>query len=319
MLVAFLSGIILWVVTKDKKNLLICFASVAAVLAMSADILFLRKGAGSNIVSLDLFNGFRSSLNFLFNAGISMGYSPLNFILYVAAAFGVRVFGFCLIKDLFVKKPDPVILYLVIFGIAGFILSELTRIVVVSSSSINNSVWFSLQALMGEWLLLANFLLGIRQYKKTFFAFIFFIILLSYPATVQFLTLRFNSNYTTYGPQEIEVIRYLEKTPVDSIVLFPPNRKRPSLAANFAGRQSVYSFYHSFVSQTKGQIEANNRLNDLDLFFESDDLNNIPLVLRKYKANYVYAPSGYAKRLDKNPILEPAIINSKYVLYKVNI
>lgn len=315
---AFLTGITSWVFMKNKKSLLLCFASAATLLTMSAEILLLRKGTG-NVVGLDLLNGFRYSLNILSNAGIAMDYSPLNFIFFVAAAFGIKIFGFYVIKDFFVKNLDPVIIFLVIFSISGFFLSEIVYIGSTSTGLVNNSVWFSIQSLMGAWLLLSNFLLRIGQSQKKLFVFITIIILLSFPSTVQFLTLRFKSNYYTFGSQEVEVIRYLEKTPPDSIILFPPNIKTPSLAANFAGRQSIYSYYHSFVSQTKGQTEANNRLKDLAVFFKSDDPQKMPLILRKYKVNYVYAPLEYADRLDKSPILKPAIKNSKYVVYKVNI
>jgi hypothetical protein len=317
MSVAFITGLISWVYTKDKRNLLMCIVSAATLLVMCAEVIYLRQGTG-NIVTVDLFNGFRRSLKFLNNAGIIMDNSLVSFIIYVAAVFGIRLLGFYVIRDFFTKNINPVMIFLVIFSISGFVLAETVNIGAASGSNVNNSSWFALQSLMGAWFLLSNYLLNIRQSRKRLFV-AMAIVLLSFPATFQFLSLRDSSSYDTFDSQEIEVIKYLEETPSDSVILFPPNFKGPSLAANFAGRQSVYSYYHSFVSHRKGLAEANDRLKDIALFFKSDDLNIMPLILEKYKVNYVYAPSDYAERLDRTPGLEPAVKNSRYVAYKVDL
>jgi len=319
--VAFLTGIASVVLMKDKKKgMLLCVVSALTILLIALDIILFRGGTGNNILYIDLFNHFRDSLKYFGITDRSWFLYLLIFPIYTLATFGVRIFGFYALKDAFDKEHfNPVFVFLTIFVISGFLLSDMIFLGsgVHSSFRINNAIWFSVQSLMGGWLLLSYFLLKIRHDRKRFLGIIALIILFSAPSTVQFFTLRFDHNYYTVNSDAVEVTKYLDTTPPGSIVLHPLNYNGPSLASNLACRPSVLNLFRSFVTQNIEQIEVENRLKDVMLFFSRNKVINRSSIFRKYKVDYVYAPLSYVDILDTEPMLSQVLKNREYVIYRV--
>jgi len=316
--VTFLTGIFIILLMKDRnRGLILCGISALTALAMAVDLIFLRKETGNLIFTIDLLNGLHLSMKLLNGYGVRIKSLPLSIIAYIVGTLGIRILGFYTIKEVFTKKKDPLILFLLIFVISGLLFSEIFYLGPEEKWLLNEANWFANQSLMGALFLLSYFLKSVNLPRKWFSTLIIVLILFSFPSTIQFLSIRFDSHYYTYDHNAVEVIKYLEQTPPDSVIMHPPNIGRPSLSANFAGRQSIYSYYHSFISRIKGKGEAKKRLEDLALFFRSGDLKNMPYILKKYKVNYVYAPLDYASRLDREPLLEQVLKNDAYVVYKV--
>jgi hypothetical protein len=220
------------------------------------------------------------------------------------------------------KKPgndnrfDFFVFLLTIFTLSGFFFSEIV-FMGIKSGQINNAEWFAVQALIGSWLLLSLFLLRTKTLQKTVFL-SFAVVLISFPTTIQYLTVRYSDRYYTVGPHALDVITFFETVPSEAVILAPPNFREPSLATNFAGKTSVYSVFHSFVSQRLGQDEVRRRINDFTLFFKGDDQTTKTAILEKYNVSYVYAPIKYRESLEHNITLIPVLRNEEYVVYKVS-
>lgn len=316
---AFLTGIASVVFMKDrKKGMLLCVVSALTALAIVINITLFRGGTGNDIISFDLFNSFYRSLKNLGISEMSWVFYPMIFLVYILATFGIRALGFYSLKDVIGRKSfDPIIVFLTIFAISGFLLAQVLYIG-LPSGDINNAGWFSSQSLMGAWLLLSYFLLRLLHYKKGFLGVMVLVILLSAPTTVQFLTLRFDNNYYNVEPDAIEVVNYLETTPPESVILHFPNYMGPSLASNLAGRSSVINIFRSFTTYGIGMTEERNRLRYVELFFNPSNVINRSFILKQYKVDYVYAPLPYATILDNEPMLIQVLKNKAYVLYKVS-
>lgn len=317
---AFLTGIASVVLMKDKKKgKILCVFSALTIFAIAFDAILFKGNAGNNILSIDPFNRFKDSLTKLGFFNLPWLLYFLFFPIYILITFGVRALGFYILKDVFkVKNFDSVVVFLIIFIVSGFLLSEF---IYLGSPSyrINNAVWFSVQSLMAAWLLLSYFLLSLRNNKKKLWGLLIVIILLSAPATVQFLTLRYDNKYYPIGPNEMEIVNYLQTTQPRSVILHHLNKlnDQPSLASNFAGRQSVINLFRSFVGDWVGVKEKNNRINDAVSFFTESNANR-SFILKQYKVDYVYAPSNFAIFLDNEPMLIKIMKNSEYVLYRVD-
>lgn len=317
---AFLTGIISIVLMKDKKRgLLFCAISTLAAFAMIIDIKFFRRSTGNIIFDINLFNNFQKSLGKIGVLALPWLFLPLAFFLYILATFGVRIIGFWHLKDIFRKKLfDSIGVFLLVFIILGFLMSETIFLGSYLGNKINNAGWFSVQSLMAGWLLFSYFLLRQKYHGKKFFVFVLIVILLSFPSTIQFLEIRFNSNYYNIKSNAIEVVRYLETTPPDSVILHPPNLDSISLASNLAGRASVISFLQSYVLEAIGEVEGENRLNDIKTFFSPSQEVDRMSILQKYKVGYIYTQqSDIEYILDREPMLLKVLKNREYVLYKV--
>jgi hypothetical protein len=322
MVTAFLTGIASMVLIKDlKKGKLVCTFSALIITIIAIDLILFKGNPSHNVLRIDLFNNFTDSLEKLGLSGIPWLFLFLMFPLYVVLTFGTRALGFYVLKGAIKKKTfDPIIVFLLVFIVTGFILSESIFLGVPYSKigAFNNAGWFAAQSLMAAWLLLSFFLARLRNIKMIFLASVIGILLLSAPSTVQFLTLRFDKNYYAVDKNAIEVVKYLETTPPKSIVLHLPNNEGPSLSSNLAGRASVLSMLQSYVIQTIGQKDADERLTDVSLFFNPDEQVNRTSLLKKYKVDYIYAPLSYVGILDREPLLKRVLKNSEYVMYRVD-
>lgn len=318
---AFLTGIASMIFIKDlKKGGYICTVSALTIAIIAIDLILFKGNPSHNVIRVDLFNNFTDSLGKLGLSDIPWLFLFLLFPVYIIVTFGTRILGFYVLKDATKKKTfDPIIVFLAVFIVTGFILSESLFLGVPYSKigAVNNAGWFSVQSLMAAWLLLSFFLVRLLHVRKIFFASLIVVFILSFPSTVQFLMLRFDNSYYAVDKNEIEIVKYLETTPPKSIVLHLPNNEGPSLSSNLAGRASVLSMLQSYVIQTIGQKAADERLTDISLFFNRNEKANRTSLLKKYKVDYIYAPVSYATLLDKEPLLSRVLENSTYVLYRV--
>lgn len=316
---AFLTGIMSVLLMKDKKGKLLCVASGVSVLAMAIDVFFLRGGTNNNIISLDLFNRFRGSLEYLGLSNMPWFLYPLSYPLYLIAVFGMRIVGFFPLKSMFQnRRLDSTVIFMLIFIIIGITLSEIIFLG-FPNTKVNNAMWFSFQSLMASWLLVPYFLLRIKHDRVKYFIVIFLIFVLSIPSTVQFLYHRFSHSYFTINSKAMGVVKYLETTDQKSIVLHSLEIV-PSVASNLSGRSSVLSLIQiPVIIGTVGIPEAQNRSVDIGFFFNPIAGINRSPILEKYNVDYVLTLSESSKFLDKEPTLLQVFKNNEFVIYKVNI
>jgi len=321
MAAVFVTGIASLVIERDiKRCLLLIGVSGLTVLAMVVDLTLISGSPSHHIITIDLLNTFHRSLEKLGASTLPWIFLVLIFPLYILVSFGVRALGFYVMKDAFKKTFfDPVIIFLLVFTVSGFILPDIIFIGFPQSKvgTLNNAGWFGVQALIGSWLLLAFFLARYRHTGKKFIGMLIVVVLLSSPSTAQFLTLRYDTSYYTVDQDALEVVKFLNNTDPESVILHPPNLDGPSLASNLAGRQTVISFFQSYVLQMIGQEEADKRYEDVKLYFDPSETIGRKAILKKYCVDYIYAPQSHVSVLDKDPLLFPVLRNSTYTVYKV--
>jgi hypothetical protein len=314
---SFLTGIVLLGGADTRgKGMKIAVISALLLAAIAADVYSFRGGVSNVIMTFAPFNIYTLSLKKLGIAPKEWYSHIYLFAAYLVGAFGVRIAGFWQMRNIFSSKPDPVVLFLVIFVLIGFALSEMVRISIFTGS-MNNAVWFAVTSLMAAWLLLSYTLSEVRDRKVLFPFFIILILALSFPSTVQFLTKRFDRNYLEMTKESMEVIRLLDQAPAGSVVLHPLNQFEPSLAANFTGHQVVLSFYRSLGMMPLKEEDFLKRVRDVVLFFDPNSTIDREAVLKRYGVNLLYAPLPFAAFLDKEPMLSPVLKNRLYVLYRV--
>ena len=300
----------------DVRGKTVCLVSLTAILVMAVDVVFLRGGTGNTVVHLDLFNNFRHSMFNLHMNNLPLVFYPAMFVLYALVSFGVRTPGFLLIREMAAKKiPDPVAVFLVVFSLLGFLVSELLYLGNEFRVE-NNAMWFAVQSLCGAWLLLSYFLVQYLPGKNRWGA-VAIICVLAFPSTLQFLLPRFDRSYYEVDTSALEVVRYLEKTPAESIVLHPPASNGPSLAAHLAGRPSVISLLHTHVPDMLGEDETKRRMSEVSQFFSPGDTVDRISIARKYHVAFVYAPVEYRAFLDNEPFLLAVLSNRRYIIYQV--
>jgi hypothetical protein len=322
MAAVFITGFASLVIEKDMKRFLLLSGMAGlAIIAMVIDLTLIRGGGPADyIIKIDLLNTFQRSLEKLGASDLPWIILVLIFLFYVLGSFGVRALGFYVMKD-GCKKTffDPVIVFLLVFTVSGFLLPDIIFIGFPQSKigTHNNAGWFGAQALIGSWLLLAFFLARYKHKGKKFIVLLIVVIFLSAPSTVQFLKLRYNTSYYLVDHDALEVVKFLENTDPESVVLHPPNLDGPSLASNLAGRQTVISFFQSYVIQSIAQEEADKRYEDVTLFFDTNEKTDREAILKKYSVDYIYTAQSPVSVFDNDPQVLLVLRNSTYSVYEV--
>lgn len=320
MTTACLTGIMLFFYGERQKGRTVIIFSLLSMITMVIDIMALRGGTGTNIVSISMLDRLGESLSYL---GLK---HPSSFVLLLAlpicviAALGARVIILPdVVKGFQRKSFDPTIVFLFFFVAGGYILSELLFLgpMVPAFIKTNNSMWFSFEALTAAWLLLSYMLVRLKRDPDKFWQAFSFVLILSLPGSVQFLSMRCSRNYDVVSSPALQVVSLINKTPPDAVILHPLNMKTVSLASNLAGRQTVLSIYQSYVIHYADFKESEQRKNDIEAFFSEPNDVDRPAILTKYAVTHVYAPSSYAQRLDREQTLHPVLKNSEYVVYRV--
>ncbi len=320
MAAAFLTGLLLTLRNDRQKGKKIVLFSLISMFVMVADIVLLRGGAGTHSVSFSLMERFRESLDYL-----GFPHPPITVLLLAlpitfVAVLGARVISIPDVMKGFQRESfDPTIVFLLFFVAAGYIFSEMFFLGSVVSADIksNNAMWFSFEALTAAWLLVSCRLARIEMDPDKFWQATSLVLILSLPGTIEFLSLRHIRNYDVVSPNALKVVSFLETIPPDAVILHAPNMKSASLASNLAGRQTVVSIYQSFVWHNAGQAESEQRLKDIENFFDDNGKDNRLIILKKYGVTYVYALLSYAQEFDKEHMMTPVLKNSEFVVYKV--
>ncbi len=316
----FVTGIIAVSAFKERKRGgLLLAVSALIVIIMVTDIMFFKINKSDALISIMPLNGLLKSLKILNLADVPVALLPVLFVFYITAMFGVRILGLILLQEILKRQSrDLIIIFLFAFCVVGVAVSELFYIG-DKSGQIDNSVWFLIQSLIAAWLFIPYLLNRIINKGQKYIITAALIIALALPTTSHFLSLRFNDDYVYFGPDALSAARYLESTPPDSIVLYPPNFGEPSLASNLAGRRSVLSIFLSFSGLELGKEKFNERLNDIRLFFGSESSINRVGILKKYNVNYVYINTKFISFLDRDRSLQQVFRNKEYTVYKVNL
>jgi hypothetical protein len=314
--VTLLTGITSLMISEEgKKGRGICYASLIVGILIALDIMILKGDTGRTFL-IEPFNGLKRSMRILGLSDMSQVWYFLAFPLYVIATYGMRAVGFIFIKDIFDRNRfDPVVFFLICFSISGFIVTEFLFIE-SPNAFLNAAESFTSQSLIAGWLLIPYFLMKIKG-RKSLYLFSVLIVVLAAPPTIQLYQSK-APRYYVVDKRDMEVIRFIEDTEPDTVVLHPANFKSPSLASNLAGRQSVYSGFFSFLGDWIGTPEQSQRIRDSVDFFSSSESINRASILARYGVDYVYATFRYLTVLDKEPLLSRAFENNRYVVYKVD-
>ena len=314
--IALLTGIVSLMLSEDrKKGMGVCYASLIVAVVIAVDIILLKGDTGRTFL-IEPFNGLKRSMRILGLSEMSQAWYVMEFPLYVLASFGMRAVGLVFIKDVLSKKRfDPVVFFLLAFAISGFIVTEFLYIE-SPNAFLNAAESFTSQSLIAGWLLIPYFLLKIKGRKKLYIVSAMFV-LISAPTTIQ-LYLSKAPSYQVVDRSDLEVIRFLEDTKPDSVILHPANFDSPSLASNLAGRQTVYSGFFSFLGDWIGTPEQSQRIRDSINFFSSSESIDRTSILARYGVDYVYATFRHVAALDKEPLLSRVFSNNRYVIYEVD-
>jgi hypothetical protein len=312
-----LTGLVSAVLPGERKvGRRLVAASALLALAMAADLVLLRGGAGREL-ALEPFTRLDFTLMMLGLRNMPGWFPPAGFVILLLAAFGIRMVGFVLLRDMLRQRSfDPVVLFIMLFALAGFVLPDIVLIRSPGSGVENDAAWFASQGLMAAWLIVP-LVLGRVVRKRARLVLAVLVLVLAAPSTLQFLSLRYNDARLRVGSDDLDVVRYLKETPGDSVVLHPPE-PAISLASTMAGRQSIRHSDHTFLSVYAGVSEDRERERFVRAFFSPEGRNVRGAVLRKYGVTHVYAPLALARTLDAEPALNRTMMNGTYAVYKVS-
>lgn len=301
--------------SQRRQGWSLVLASVAALAVMVFDLTVLRSGVGDSIVTLAPLNHFHHALENLGMSDLSIDWYIPMIVLVLLGGLGVRTVGLLYLARR-ISQENPKnwnLVFVGLFFVCGYAISEMFFI--GNPTGQNNAGWFYIQSLMASWFLLFLFLIEMQNRKHVYLASILTVIVLAAPSTVQFLHLRSDDHYVVFGQDELDVIDYLRHTDSDSVILHPLNRDRPSLASNFAGRETVLSVWVSFVTEAQGLSE---RAHNVLLFFDQEtDMTERLQVLNKYRVDYVYGPTSELSFMENIPQAELALKSGNLVLYRV--
>lgn len=292
-------------------------ASGAIALAiMLIEQVVLRSGLGQNFVEIQPWNKLYGIFQVFGLTGVQSISKPVWFFLFLILGLGVRVLGLLTLRSTVKQNPKArwLILYILLFFMSGYAIADVIYLG-DSSYQFNHADWFAVQALFASWFLLFLFLSRLNSDKSSHALTLICLLLFSLPSTAQFLWLKIDSEVAVIGPDEQEVVEFLERTDPNSVVLHPLNIGAPSLASNLAGRSTVLSVSKSFVSETQGWSE---RLNTVRTFFDKDTESAVrKAILASHDVTYVYSPREFDELLASNNGLELVLSNDHYSVWKV--
>jgi hypothetical protein len=306
-----------WLLAGDgQRGRNLGIAAALAALAIAAD-LFLLRGSAHRTILIEPFNAFERALDLVGLHDLPATLYALAYPVYVLASFGVRAAGFLLLPEAVGRRSfNPVVFFLLAFSVSGFLLTELV-VIESPNAALNQAYSFSMQSLMASWLLLPLLAEKLRLRGTGLVAAGVVVLLLAAPSSAHLYRLKYSPWYFSIGPEEQEVVRHLETTPPDSVVLHPMEMRFPSLAAHLAGRQAVISPYFAFLADWADMDELKRRVRDVSYFFDTSESPDRAFVLKRYHVDYVYLPASLASSFLEERALIPILSNRKYVLFRV--
>lgn len=300
----------------SRRTLAVAGVMLLTLVASLAYLFFWmgRGGAGDNIhlQIMSLMGPVMSGLRWLPKSPLALVGS---LILIMLLAMGPRCLALASISRHRLSEggwPVQLNLYLAIFVLGGILLSEVLFIGPLGGR--NNGIWFASHALVAGWVWLAVWLCSLAPRKAAWL--VALSLLLSWPATVQFLHIRHADQQIVLSRNSLMVVDALRQVPPGSIVLHPLNVGVPAMASNLAGRPSVLNVYRSFVRYFAG---AGSRVQDVNEFFgDGIGADERGAMLVKYQVDYLYIPAEEAELVAGLSNLERLVGNPEWQLYRVN-
>jgi len=255
-------------------------------------------------------------------------FSEPNFIiksLKVIGALAVFFVGFMGTRLIFLKylydmvrykKQELINCFLLLFIISGITLSEIIFLG-GKYDNINNAEWFKVQSIIAATYFIPVFI-NSRKNRFQKYLLIILIILLSFPATINFIKLRNTPLYADISSRQLEAACFIkEELPNDSIFMEVPNPAHPSISSNFAGRTTVISFFRSFFTAKLKPEEILCREDDIRKFFGKNTNEARFAILKKYNVQYLVLPIVYDRYLSQCGWAMKIFGNNELSIYKI--
>jgi len=243
----------------------------------------------------------------------------IGLILYVAGFMGVRLISFKYLADIFKKTGTKVyetVPYLIIFMLGGIVLSECIFLG-GKNDPINNSVWFRVQSIIAATYFVPAFLLTIKPRSFRYIA-VVLVLALSFPSTLQFLSLRHDTVFTAISREEMQLVHFMKgHIPEKAVVFEYPMADRLSPASHLAGRSSVLALFRTFIRACVPIEDIQGRRKDLIFFFSTDDPDAMVTILDKYHADFLLVPAQLSVKYSGNTWLKRIYHNNEWCLYRV--
>ncbi len=250
------------------------------------------------VLSLLPFNGMlqtASQLNIpaLIKAAQSPSSHLILFVLflmiYVIGFMGVRLLVFKYVISAFREnlKDNGLIIFLLVFCFTGIILSEFLYLG-EKHMRINNAGWFAVQSLFAAMFFPFLFLSRLKN-RALAFGLLGCLMMISFPTTIHFLSLRHNPAYVEISKDQLQVVEYIKaNTNPDDVIWEIPEKGRPSLSAHLSGRKTVLATYVTFITAVVSKKELRNRINDFRNFYHIKTTNEErKKILEKYDVSYI--------------------------------
>ena len=296
------------------------------------DLLIKSYSSGSSLVlKWDLFNGLIQSAGILgmdqwHNAALAPWEHPFILFyaltLYFIGFMGVRVIFLKYCYDVLkTRKPiEPIVPFFLFFIVGGIFLSEIIFLG-GKYGTLNLASWFRVQSIIAATYFIAAFIASLKGRNHKIIV-TTFVILLSFPTTINFLNLRYDKKYITISKNDLLAVDYIKKSVSgNSVIMEYPNFNfnAPSLSSNFAGRSTILALFRSFPGQKVELQIIKDRINDLKYFFMINNEDTRKIILKKYGAEYLVIPSQLKGIFSNYPWLIMSYSNSDVTIYKINI
>lgn len=244
-----------------------------------------------------------------------MGMIFLAFVIYVISCFGVKIYFIkYLVSSFREKKLDPTIMFLLVFIISGFILSEFIFIG-SKETRVNNGDWFSTQSLYASGFFVIYGLTSITSTPKRILLTTITAVLL-FSGTAYFLKVRNTNQFVMITQEQLALSNYMENNLDSNSVVLEPLAYKPSTASHLTGLNNVIALYMAFLGNTASSNVIDERgLATRNFYFEDDDDTKIG-VIQKYDIDYVVFDKSPEKTINSKDIGNKVFENEKYLLLK---
>jgi len=244
------------------------------------------------------------------------GLTFMAFVVYVIACFGVKIY---FIKDIITafkdRRPDPIIVFLLIFVVSGFMLTEVLFIGSKATGT-NNSQWFSTQSLYASGFFVIYGLASISAAPRRALLTTLIITLL-FTGTAYFLKTRNTNQFIVITPEQLALSNYMENNLDRNSVVMEPLAYRPSTASHLTGLNNVIALFMAFLGNTASSSVIDERgVDTRNFYFENNDEIKIDMI-KKYNIDYVIFYKSQEKVIASETIGTKAYENDEYLLIEI--
>jgi hypothetical protein len=314
---AGLIALISSVIYKRKDTLTLLWAALLC-LAFGAFKYFPKAGNTEVQIAIwEPFNGLKASAAALGLSIDGIGSFAMMLVIYILGVLGIRiVFLKYLAKIIRGMKTDELTLFLTIFVVSGCLLSELIFIGDPMHLT-NNGRWFFQQSLFAASFFSALFIFE-RKSRWSRTALVTLFTLVSLPTTLNLLMAINTSPYADVTSEQMKAVDYIkEQTSPTAVFAEPTNLTGPSLAAHLAGRQTVISYFFTFVEYAAPRAILDERSHEISDYFAGKlESQGRRRFLAKYQVQYVLAPMTLKSELDGFSELHQVFSSNDTLIYK---